>query len=172
MSNQIQIIGHWTATLPGGLRAQLAVAAQDGRYALIYTDADEWDAVAFAYDEESARRTADLIGHLVTMPEHLRIGGDSIASTPDGDHPGVEWVVPTEVVDDPDPAVRLTGPGTRRLWAVPSTDGEVLGLLNPDGDPRDIAEFVSVEAADAFIAFLDAMLGDRAYGERQARGER
>ena len=167
MSNQIQVLGRWSATLAGDTPAQLAVAAQGDQYAVIFNDSDRWDAVAFAYDEEAARRTAELITHLDAMPEHLRIGGDGIMSAPDTDHPGVEWLAPTEVIDDPDPAVRLTGPGTRRLWVVPSTDGEVLGLLNPDGDPRDIAEFLSVEAADAFIAFLDALLGDRAYGERR-----
>lgn len=168
MSEQIEVLGRWAGTLPGGVPAQLAVAGQHGRYALIYSDdgGDEWAALAFAYDEESARRTARLIAHLSAMPEHLRIGDDSILSGRDTDHPGVEWVVPTEVIDDPDPVVRLTGPGTRRLWVLPSTDGEVLGLLNPDGDPRDIAEFVSVDAADAFIAVLDALIGDRAYGER------
>ena len=93
------------------------------------------------------------------MPEHLRIGGDGIGSGIDTDHPGVEWVVPTAVLDDPDPIVRITGPGTDRLWAVPSTDGEVLGLLNPDGDPREIAEFSSVDAADAFIGMVDALFG-------------
>ncbi|MGB3696813.1 MAG: hypothetical protein WBA05_05215 [Gordonia sp. (in: high G+C Gram-positive bacteria)] len=166
MSNQIEILGRWTATLPGAVTAHLAVAAQDGTYALIYTDDDQqWDALAFAYDEEAARRTADLLGHLVRMPEHLRIGGKHILAGADTDHPGVEWVAPAEIVDDPDPAVRLTGAGTRRLWALPSTDGEVLGLLNPDGEPRDIAEFVSVPAADAFIAFLDAAVGDRAHPE-------
>ncbi|GEE02804.1 hypothetical protein nbrc107696_32500 [Gordonia spumicola] len=166
MSTQIEILGRWTTTLPGDVAARLAVAAQGGEYAVLYSDSDTWDALAFAYDEKSALRAATLIAHLAAMPEHLRIGGDSILAGADTDHPGVEWIAPTEVVDDPDPAVRLTGPGTRRLWALPSTDGEVLGLLNPDEEPRDIAEFVSTSAADAFIAFLDAMLGDRAYGEK------
>ncbi|GAC79413.1 hypothetical protein GM1_010_00010 [Gordonia malaquae NBRC 108250] len=166
VSKRTEIIGRWTATLPGDVTAHIAVAANDGQHALIYNDAGDWDALAFAYDEESARRIAKLIAHLVAMPEHLRIGGDTILSDADADHPGVEWIAPTEVVDDPDPAVRLTGPGTRRLWVLPSTDGDVFGLLDPDEEPRDIAEFVSAPAADAFIAFLDALLGDRAYGEK------
>lgn len=164
VSDRPDVLGHWPAELPGGVTAQLAVVGKGGRFALLYTDSGDWDALGFAYDEESARRAARLISHLHTMPEHMRIGGEGIMSGLDTEHPGVEWLAPAEVVDDPDPAVRLTGPGTLRLWVVPSTDGEVLGLLNPDGDPRDIAEFVSVAAADTFIAVLDALLAGRAYG--------
>ncbi|AVM02139.1 hypothetical protein C6V83_09430 [Gordonia iterans] len=156
----MEIYGAWGAVLPGDTRAQMAVVGSDGQFAVIYRTGDgEWDSLAAAFDEEAARRTADLVTKMTGMPEHLRIGGDGIGSGVDTDHPGVEWVVPTAVLDDPDPIVRITGPGTDRLWAVPSTDGEVLGLLNPDGDPREIAEFSSVDAADAFIGMVDALFG-------------
>lgn len=51
---------------------------------------------------------------------------------------------------------------------LPSTDGEVFGLLNPDGDPRELAEFATAEAADVFISVIDALFalsGSRAYAE-------
>ncbi|MFT3714984.1 MAG: hypothetical protein QM774_03290 [Gordonia sp. (in: high G+C Gram-positive bacteria)] len=165
----MDVYGAWGAVLPDRSRGQLAVAGDDGRFAVLHrVDDGEWETIAEAYDEESAKRAADLIARLAAMPEHLRIGGDGILTGLDTDHPGVEWVVPTEVVADADPIVRLTGPGTDRLWVVPSTDGDVLGLLNPDGDPREIAEFVSAAAADAFIAMVDALLaisGSRGFTE-------
>lgn len=164
-----EIFGAWGAVLPDETRAQLAVIGSDDQYAVIYRISDdEWDTLAFAYDAEAATRTGMLIAKMTKMPEHLRIGGDGIETGLDTDHPGVEWVVPTAVVDDPDPIVRITGPGTDRLWVVPSTDGEVLGLLNPDGDPRELAEFTSPAAADAFIAMIDslfALSGSRGYAE-------
>lgn len=178
--NGTEIYGAWGAVLPGGDRAQLAVVGSGEQYAVIYRVGDrEWDTLAFFYDQEAATRTGLLIAKMTKMPEHLRIGGEGIADDPatervDADHPGVEWVVPTSVVDDPDPIVRLTGPGTDRLWAAPSSDGEVLGLLNPDGDPRELAEFTSAAAADAFIAMIDALFaltGSRGYAERTTPSE-
>ncbi len=169
-----QLYGAWGAVLPDGARAQLAVVGSDEQYAIIHRRADEeWATLAFAYDAEAAERTGLLIAKMTKMPEHLRIGDETILAGADSDHPGVEWVVPTAVVDDPDPIVRVTGPGTDRLWAVPSTDGEVLGLLNPDGDPRELAEFTSPGAADAFIAMIDALFalgGSRGYAEGSALG--
>lgn len=166
------IYGAWGAVLPGDVRGQLAVVASDDQYAVIYRDGDDaWDSLAVAFDDEAAGRLAALITKMTAKPEFLRIGGTSILTGLDTDHPGVEWVAPTTVVDDPDPIVRVTGPGTDRLWVVPSTDGEVLGLLNPDGDPRELAEFVSAEAANAFIAMLDAVFavhGARGYAEGPA----
>ncbi|MEZ5211353.1 hypothetical protein [Gordonia sp. (in: high G+C Gram-positive bacteria)] len=165
----MEIHGAWGALLPDDTRAQMAVVGRDGRHVVIYrTGEDDWDTLAVAYDEEAAKRTADLVRKMTGMPEYLRIGGEGILTGLDSEHPGVEWVVPTAVVDDPDPIVRITGPGTDRLWAVPSTDGEVLGLLNPDGDPREIAEFTSAGAADAFIAMVDALFalaGSRGFTE-------
>lgn len=167
-----QIHGAWGALLPSQVRAQLAVVGSDEQYAIIHRTGDgEWRTLAFAYDEEAARRTGLLIAKMTKMPEHLRIGGETVGSGADTDHPGVEWVVPTEIVDDPDPIVRITGPGTDRLWVLPSTDGEVFGLLNPDGDPRELAEFASADAADLFIAMIDALFalaGSRGYAEGPA----
>lgn len=164
-----RIHGAWGAVLPDGTRAQLAVVGDDDQFAVIYRAGDnDWDTVALVYDDEAAKRTGLLIAKMTRMPEYLRIGGDGIESAADAERPGVEWVVPTDVVDDPDPIVRITGPGTDRLWAVPSTDGQTLGLLNPDGDPRELAEFTSPQAADAFIAMIDALFalhGSRGYVE-------
>lgn len=164
------IYGAWGAVLPGEVRGQLAVVGSgDEQYAVIHRlDDHDWETLAFVYDEESARRTGLLIAKMTKMPEYLRIGADDVATGADSDHPGVEWVVPTGVVDDPDPIVRITGPGTDRLWVLPSTDGDVFGLLNPDGDPRELAEFTSAAAADAFIAMIDALFalaGSRGYTE-------
>ncbi|MFZ2511558.1 MAG: hypothetical protein WAW85_10785 [Gordonia sp. (in: high G+C Gram-positive bacteria)] len=164
-----EIYGAWGAVLPGEIRAQLAVVGRSDQYAVIYRAGDdEWDTLAYVYDAEAATRTGLLIAKMTKMPEHLRIGASGVETGSDTEHPGVEWVVPTAVVDDPDPIVRITGPGTDRLWALPSTDGEVLGLLNPDGDPRELAEFTSAVAADAFIAMIDALFalsGSRGYTE-------
>ncbi|MFT4087755.1 MAG: hypothetical protein QM658_11520 [Gordonia sp. (in: high G+C Gram-positive bacteria)] len=167
--SEMEMFGAWGAVLPDEPRAQMAVVGSDGQYVVIYRTGEEpWDSLAVVFDAEAAQRLADLVTKMTKRPEYLRIGGDGIHSGLDTDHPGVEWVVPTTVVDDPDPIVRITGPGTDRLWAVPSTDGETLGLLNPDGDPRELAEFVSVEAADAFIAMVDALFalnGSHGYAE-------
>ena len=161
--NRIEIYGRWPTTLPGERPAQLAVAAKDGRYALLYTETGDWEALAFAYDEEAARRAARLIGHIVAMPELARIGGEGVESGAGTDHPGVEWVTPDEILDDPNAAVRIAGHSMRRLWVLPSTDGDVLGLLDPDGEPSDLAEFGSVAAADTFIAVIDALIRDPRY---------
>ncbi|MFT3662661.1 MAG: hypothetical protein QM809_15165 [Gordonia sp. (in: high G+C Gram-positive bacteria)] len=165
----MEIYGAWGAVLPDQTRAQMAVVGSDDQFVVIHrTGEGRWDSLAVAFDEEAAKRTADLVTRMTRMPEYLRIGGDGVGAGLDTDHPGVEWVVPTAVVDDPDPIVRITGPGTDRLWAVPSTDGEVVGLLNPDGDPREIAEFTSGAAADAFIGMVDALFalnGSRGFAE-------
>lgn len=169
---ETEIFGAWGAVLPDLSRAQLAVVGSEGQFAVIHRIADDqWQTLAFAYDEESARRIAELVRAMTPMPDHLRIGGTGIQTGLDTDHPGVEWVVATAVVDDADPIVRITGPGTHRLWVVPSTDGEVLGLLNPDGDPHELAEFTSVDGADAFIAMVDALFalqGSRGFVEGPA----
>lgn len=161
--SQIQIYGRWQTVLAGEQPVQLAVAASGDQFALLYTETGEWEALAFAYDEEAARRAARLIGHIISMPEHARIGGDGIESGAGTDHPGVEWVTPDQILDDPNAAVRIAGHEMRRLWVVPSTDGEVLGLLDPDGEPSDLAEFGSVAAADAFITVIDTLIRDPRY---------
>ncbi|MGB3604586.1 MAG: hypothetical protein WBA38_13670 [Gordonia sp. (in: high G+C Gram-positive bacteria)] len=165
----MEIYGAWGALVPSQTRAQLAVVGSGDEYLIIYrTGESSWQPLASAFDEEAAKRAGLLIAKMTKMPEHLRIGGDTISSGADTDHPGVEWVVPTQIVDDPDPIVRITGPGTDRLWVLPSTDGEVFGLLNPDGDPRELAEFATAEAADVFISVIDALFalsGSRAYAE-------
>lgn len=160
---QIEIYGQWHTPLPGGTTAHLAVAAQGEQYAVLYNDTGDWDVLAFAYDEEAARRAAGLIGHIIAMPEHARIGGDGVLSGAGTEHPGVEWVTPDEVLEDPNAAVRIAGHSMRRLHVVPSVDGDVLGLLDPDTEPNDLAEFVSVAAADAFIAVIDALIRNPAY---------
>ncbi|MCK0440417.1 hypothetical protein MUG78_13375 [Gordonia alkaliphila] len=161
--SQIEIYGQWHTPLPGGTAAHLAVAAQGEQYAVLYNDAGQWDALAFAYDEESARRAARLIEHIIAMPEHARIGGDGVLSGAGTDHAGVEWVTPDELLDDENAAVRIAGHSMRRLRVVPSVDGDVLGLLDPETEPHDLAEFGSVAAADAFISVIDALIRNPAY---------
>lgn len=170
MSEQIEIYGRWTTRLPdghpaAGQIAHLAVAEQGGRFAVLYNEAGTWEQLAEPYDEDAARRATELVAHIITMPEHARIGGDSVLSGAGTDHPGVEWVTPDVVIEDENAAVRIAGHAMKRLRVVPSTEGEVLGLLDPETEPNDLAEFVSVDAADAFIAIIDALIREPGYSK-------
>ncbi|MFT3900251.1 MAG: hypothetical protein QM728_08415 [Gordonia sp. (in: high G+C Gram-positive bacteria)] len=169
MSDEVKLLAGWDTVLADGRSAQLAIIGDRdgeriGMVAALGDDAAEL--LGNFYDEQSALRAGSLISQIIRMPEHARIGGDGVLTGADTDHPGVEWAVPGEVSDDPDPQQRLSAGGLRRLWVVPSTDGEVLGLLAPNTEPRDLGEFVTADAADTFIALIDRLIEDPRYRVR------
>ncbi|MEI2712652.1 MAG: hypothetical protein V9G04_04985 [Nocardioides sp.] len=124
----------------------------------------EFDVMAWFESEEIASLAAERIDRILTADEFARIGGATVAEglglrgEEANDHPGVEWVCALKDNDDPDPAVRVTGGahGSARLWAVPSTDGEVFALFTYVNDERWIlAEFTSEVMANNFVEFVD-----------------
>ncbi|MFT4201718.1 hypothetical protein [Gordonia sp. (in: high G+C Gram-positive bacteria)] len=168
MSDQdVRVIAAWPTMLDDGAYVELAIIGDRAGEQIALALARQGDQaptlLAHFYDEESAQRASALITHIIRMPEHGRVGGEDILGGTHGDHPGVEWVAPGELSDDPDPGQRISAGGLRRLWVVPSTDGEVLGLLAPGEEPRDLGEFVSAAAGNTFIRVIDTLIGDPRY---------
>ena len=161
------MIAHWPTVLDDGNYAELAILTDESgeRVAMALARGDEPEPVllGYIYDVPSAGVAADLIEHIVAMPEQARIGGEHVLDGADTSHPGVEWVAPVELSNDPDPKRRIAAGGIRRLWVVPSVTGDVLGLLAPNLDPEQLGEFVSVDAANSFIEVMDVLVADPRY---------
>lgn len=110
--------------------------------------------------QESAEIAAELVDRLATQPEHARIGEVENNWGQGTTHPGVEWIVAASE-DRSLPFQDRLALGMKRLWIVPSTDGQAFGLLTPSTEHGELGVLESEDAALRTVHVIDALVQRR-----------
>ncbi|SHV58140.1 hypothetical protein [Mycolicibacterium phocaicum] len=164
MSKEARIFGRWQSAagdnsdLP--LRAAV-IGSRDGRrFALVIDTGDGWTPAVRLNSQESAEIAAERIDRLATQPEHARIGEVENNWGQGTPHPGIEWIAAASE-DRSLPFQDRLALGMKRLWIVPSTDGQTFGLLAPDTNYCELGLFESEAAALRTVHVIDTLVQRR-----------
>jgi hypothetical protein len=158
-------LGQWRFTVTNNDTGQatdmamMIVAVPDNDiYHLAADEGQGWVRLG-SFDTRRAADTATaVINRLGSSRDNARIGGETAGSGLGSDHPGVEWVTSLDEGDQRGFTERLSAHGTARLWVVPSLNGSMFALIDPNSEERVLGYFDDEASADVAVRMIDMII--------------